>query len=461
MADELRDLMTITREPRSSKKSERAEARLAVVHPLELAAWKAVGPKRLVVGRNPEDDGLALVHGTVSRQHARFDWDGHRHVLVDLDSRNGTHVNGVRLSSGAERPIEDNDVISFGDVICVYERGLAPAPSVLIREDAVPGNARATRELRARLQQAAKDPSPVLLIGETGVGKEHIAREVHRASGRRGPLVAVNVTELSPNLVESQLFGHERGAFTGADRPHPGLFRAAEHGTILLDEIGELAIELQPKLLRVLQEGEVRPVGATKAVPVDVRVVAATNRDLAADIEEERFRRDLHARLALWEIPVPPLRERRADILSWLERLYALWRHRRGLAPGRLPELEAHAVERILIARWDDNLRGLDRLTHHVATLVDGDDVVTVAMIEAHLGEDEAPGASSGGSSGGGGASAGGGASERPQAPTTREELEAVMAQVGGSVRAAAKHYGRERRQIYRWLDRFGLRADD
>lgn len=461
MGDELRDLMTVTREPRASKRDERAEARLAIVHPAELAAWRAVGPKGLLVGRNPEEDGLALVHGTVSRQHARLTWDGHRHLVVDLDSRNGTHVNGARVSRGAERPIEDNDVISFGDVICVYERGLAPAPSVLIREEAVPGNARATRALRARLQQAAKDPSPVLLIGETGVGKEHLSRELHRASGRRGPLVAVNVTELAPNLVESQLFGHERGAFTGADRPHPGLFRAAEHGTILLDEIGELAIELQPKLLRVLQEGEVRPVGATKAVPIDVRVVAATNRDLAADIEAERFRRDLYARLALWEIPVPPLRERRADILSWLERLFALWRQRRGLAPGPRPELEAHAVERVLLARWDDNLRGLDRLVHHIATLAGPGGVVTVAMIEEHLGDDGAPGAGALGGAGGGEAAVSGAAAERPQAPATREELEAVMAQVGGSVRAAAKHYGRERRQIYRWLDRFGLRADD
>ena len=212
----------------------------------------------------------------------------------------------------------------------------------------------------------AADPSPVLLTGATGTGKEFIAREIHRLSGRSGKLVAVNCAVLNPQLVESQLFGHVRGAFTGAHTDQPGLFRSAEGGTLMLDEIGELPLDLQPKLLRVLQEKEVCPIGGTRNVAVDVRVIAATNRDLPALVESGGFRQDLHARLALWEIRVPSLQRRRADVLLWLERLLARWRAARELAAVPALALDAQAAEALLLQTWPDNLRGMDRLVHAV-----------------------------------------------------------------------------------------------
>src|SRR5262249_13842254 len=147
--------------------------------------------------------------------------------------------------------------------------------------DALPGRSAAATALRAALAEAASDQAPVLLVGETGVGKERAAEELHRLSGRAGPLVRVNCAALAPQLVEDQLFGHVRGAFTGAGDDQPGLLRAADGGTLVLDEVGELPAELQPKLLRALEERQVAPLGSTRAVRVDVRVVAATNRDLA------------------------------------------------------------------------------------------------------------------------------------------------------------------------------------
>ncbi|MCC6620737.1 MAG: sigma 54-interacting transcriptional regulator [Deltaproteobacteria bacterium] len=435
--------------PRRSGPS--VQARLVVVHPPVLVGEIPLDGGRLVLGR------AALADGTVSRQHVALFWEGAGHVVVDLGSRNGTAVGGVALAPDAPRALEDNDVVAIGDVLCVYERGLlvsdGAAPDV--SRDAVPGSSLAVRALRARLQEAGRDPAPALLLGETGVGKELAARELHRLSGRRGPFVAVNVAELTHELAESQLFGHERGAFTGADRAQPGLFRAADSGTLFLDEIGELPLALQPKLLRALQEREVRPVGQTRAIAVDVRVVGATHRDLVALVEAERFRRDLYARLAFWEIEVPPLRRRRADIVGWVARLHAAFGERRGGKRAPL-ELDAGAVERLLIAAWPENLRGLDRVVHRLAAHPH----VSRELVEQAL--PKAVAATPRAEPGGKVAPAARAAREtapivkRP-APKDAGELEAELERLG-SVRAVAKHYGRDRRQVYRWLEAFGLR---
>jgi transcriptional regulator with GAF, ATPase, and Fis domain len=252
----------------------------------------------------------------------------------------------------------------------------------------------------------------------------------------------VNCAALSPQLVESQLFGHAKGAFTGALSPHEGLFRAADGGTIFLDEIGELPRELQPKLLRVLQEGEVHPVGETRPVKVDVRVVSATLRDLTEMVDEGAFRLDLYARLSPWEIHVPALSERRADILPWLERLHAAWHEEREDSGETVPlRFEANAVERILLHDWRDNLRGLDRLVHRACAEQSG-----VVDVRPAASAPSTP--------------------DRPSSPArkdkpTREELAEVLEAHDGSVRATAKHYDRDRRQIYRWLDQYGLRPKD
>src|SRR5690606_21362403 len=202
--------------------------------------------------------------------------------------------------------------------------------------EALPGTSMPAQRLRAAVAAAASDRAPVLVLGETGVGKEKIAAELHRLSGRQGPLVAVNCAALSAQLIESQLFGHVRGAFTGATQERAGLFRAATGGTLFLDELGEMPLELQPKLLRAVELGEVVAVGSTQPHRVDVRLIAATNRSLTDEVVAGRFRRDLYARLALWEIAAPPLRSRRADIIDWIDRLHRLWWEPRGEPPAPL-----------------------------------------------------------------------------------------------------------------------------
>ncbi|MEZ4269651.1 MAG: sigma 54-interacting transcriptional regulator [Myxococcota bacterium] len=431
-------------------------ARLVVVHPPELAQTIALAAAEVVLGRHPGAGQAELGHGSVSRTHLAVSWDAQirQHVAADLESRNGSWVGGVALA-GARRALDDGDVLRLGGVVAVYERGPfeddAPAPGSVLAT-ALPGTAAAVQRLRKLVRQAGADPSPALVIGETGVGKELLARALHTLSGRQGPLVAVNVAEFSPELIASQLFGHERGAFTGADRAAPGLFRAAHHGTLFLDEIGELPLALQPKLLRALQEGEVRPVGATRSVKVDVRVVAATNRDLAADVESERFRRDLYARLALWELRVPPVRARRVDILAWLAIFVARWRESRPTAGLRALSFDAEAVERLLLHAWPDNLRGLDRLVHRLAADHPAPAVLSLAAIAAHVPAPAAPAPAT---------TAPPAPAPRLPAPTTPAELQAALDAHAGSVRALARHYGRDRRQIYRWLDTFGLRGDE
>jgi DNA-binding NtrC family response regulator len=319
----------------------------------------------------------------------------------------------------------------------------------VVDREAVPGQAAVMSALRARLARAALDPAPVLLVGESGTGKEHIAAEVHRLSGRKGPMVTVNCAALSRELAESQLFGHQKGAFTGATEAQPGYFRAAQGGTLFLDEIGELALELQPKLLRAIQQGEVQAVGSAQPGHVDVRVVAATNRELAQAASAGQFRADLYARLALWELRVPPLRERRVDLFTWIERLHRRWRTRRPTEPKQAPSFEPDAAEALLRAPWPLNLRGIERLIHDLAT----------PGAAGPVGRSRLPGWLTS-------------AAPAPAAPPderrvpvpSREEFLEAHRKLGGSVRALAKHFGRDRRQIYRWLESHGLsegRGDD
>ncbi|MEZ4445698.1 MAG: sigma 54-interacting transcriptional regulator [Polyangiaceae bacterium] len=442
-------------------------AQLRVVFPLHLVATLPLGRSELVLGRGvpgsrgPER-GVALDDPTVSRRHfAVRGGPGGVHHGLDLGSRNGSRIEGRRQSfEAAPRLLEDGDVVRIGDVILVYERGTAvevqDAPEV--SREAIFGEAATTRRLRRAVAKASPDPSPVLLVGETGTGKEYIAREVHRLSGRSGPVVAVNCAALSPQLIESQLFGHKKGAFTGAQTSHDGLFRAAQGGTIFLDEIGELPRELQPKLLRVIQEGEVHPVGETRPVKVDVRIVSATLQDLSAMVEAGSFRLDLHARLRPWEIAVPALRDRRADVLPWLLRLHAAWHAERNRSRPEPPALDANGVERLLLHDWPDNLRGLDRLVHQICSEPGaGFDVhsllrasSSVRLPRGRADEPRAPAAPPAPES------EPVGSMRRPR--PSKEELALVLEAHEGSIRATAKHYGRDRRQIYRWLEQYGLR---
>lgn len=240
------------------------------------------------------------------------------------------------------------------------EESLRAQNAALLGRGAPPiiGESPAVKTLLDQLDRVALSEATVLLQGETGTGKELLARRVHAASNRAdGPFVPINCGAFTESLLGSELFGHKKGAFTGADRDHKGLFETAGGGTVFLDEIGEVSMEVQVRLLRVLQEREVQPLGTTRPIPIDVRIVGATNRDLMAEVRAGRFREDLYYRLAVFPVEVPPLRERAGDV----ERLAE---HFRGLACGRygswIAGFTAEALSALRGCAWPGNVRQLE-----------------------------------------------------------------------------------------------------
>jgi DNA-binding NtrC family response regulator len=220
------------------------------------------------------------------------------------------------------------------------------------------GESPAMQRLRRQIARFGPTELPVLIFGESGTGKELVARALHDASGRRGELIAVNCGALPRELIESELFGHERGAFTGAQRRHLGCFGEADCGTLFLDEIGELPLELQPRLLRALENRAIRPVGAAREQPVDVRVLAATHRDLEQAVREGRFRADLYYRLCALEIAIPPLRERVEDIPLLIRHFLVELPGKLGPS-GRRFTLHDDELPPLLAHPWPGNVRQL------------------------------------------------------------------------------------------------------
>jgi DNA-binding NtrC family response regulator len=266
------------------------------------------------IGAHPSND-LVLADKTISRFHCRILRAAHGWRIVDTGSRNGTRVDGVRVLAAE---LEDEVSILLGESV-LRVRPAEKGDGVTIRRlpsfGALLGRSVAMQQLYAVVQRVATSDIDVLLTGESGTGKELVANELRKASTRAdAPFVVVDCGSISPALVESELFGHVRGAFTGADRERMGAFETADGGTVFLDEIGELPLEMQPKLLRALEAREVRRVGETKTRKIDVRVIAATHRDLEREVNQGRFREDLYYRLAKVNVRVPPLRDRPEDI---------------------------------------------------------------------------------------------------------------------------------------------------
>ena len=267
----------------------------------------------ITIGRNPEGDLVLSLPDDhkLSRCHARIEFHPQQGMLLqDLGSKNGLYLNGRALSA-ARTVLSDGDVLRMGGSLLMVRQEHAMMSSLRADCGAVQnvlrGQSGAMVQLRSALARVAKHDGIVLLLGATGTGKELAARAVHQLSMRPGPFVAVNCTTLTPSLAESQLFGHNKGAFTGASEPHSGFFREAHGGTLFLDEIGDLPKELQPKLLRTLQDKSLRPVGAAADVRVDTRVIAATNVELPEATASGRFRSDLLERLAVLPIALPSL----------------------------------------------------------------------------------------------------------------------------------------------------------
>ncbi|MBI4618006.1 MAG: sigma-54-dependent Fis family transcriptional regulator [Planctomycetes bacterium] len=294
------------------------------------------------------------------------------------------------------RAREYRDLSVRDSIRLAAERGIAPAiPDERFAEfPDMLGKSPAMREVYDRVRRVAPTPAPVLLLGESGSGKELVARAVHALSGRRGRFVDVNCSEFTRELLAAELFGHVRGAFTGADSDREGLFASANGGTFLLDEIGEMTPENQAKLLRAIETGEVRPVGSSTTRSIDVRVIAATNRNLRLEVEEGRFRRDLLSRIGAYPIHLPPLRERPEDVPLAICHFLAELRERYKKPVKRIEEA---ALARLVARRWTGNIRELRNVAIRILVNLDpGADTIRESDLPPDEGDAAAPGAESG-----------------------------------------------------------------
>lgn len=405
----------------------------------------------LVIGREPPQGGLSIPQTAVSRVHARIHLGARGWVVTDLDSRNGTLVNGRRVS---ELVLEHLDELRIGDAF--FELVTAVEAFAGHRID-LPVSATErvsgpqTRAIFDELRAIAPSGISVLVLGETGTGKELAARAVHDASGRKGRFQALNCAAVPTNVVESELFGHRRGAFTGAERDKAGLVARADGGTLFLDEVGELAAEAQAKLLRVLETGELWPLGASSPERVDVRFVAATNRELRRLVEAGSFRADLFARLGGHVVVLPPLRTRKEELIPLVHHLFA--KHGRPRVAVKAPVAAA-----LIQHDWPFNVRELESAVRRAIALMDARGAPPDAALElGELPESLAEGLAGYGE-------------PREEAPVSQapasaapdaEALSAMLERHGGNVAGVARELGKDRVQIHRWMRRFGLDPND
>ena len=389
---------------------------------------------RVVVGR--DDSCQTVLPGTqVSRQHAEFRVDGPLTAVRDLGSSNGIVLNGQRV---ADAPLAIGDVLRLGEWVGVVVHETDVEVGFQELHHGWFGGAL----LRSLLEpvRRVKTDLPLVVQGETGTGKEGLARAAHTFSGRGGTFVPVNCATLTEQLAEAELFGHKKGAFTGADSAGLGLFRAADRGTLFLDEVLELSLPLQAKLLRVLQEQCVRPVGETRDVPIDVRVIAATQEPLSAAVADRRFRADLHARLDGLTVVLPPLRARREDIVP----LFLGFLQRESSKP---PALEPKLAEALCLYDWPLNVRELGLLARRSIAVHEHEPTLKKAHLPERMRSRET------------------GTAEAPPAATREKRawrkaddqaefgaLIVALREQGGSVARAAAALGISRARAYRVL---------
>ncbi len=445
---------TVTRTKKPRRDAGPGEPYLFIVfrcdRPLEGGArFSLAGAETATLGRAPRLSGehgreqgastlrIGVPDPRMSAAHARLQRVLGSWVLADTGSKNGTYCDGRRVE---RTPLADGAILELGHTLFIFREALpATGPDVLgppAKEEAPPGFSTLLPGLAAemaRLRRVAASRIPLLLQGETGTGKEVIARAIHAISGRKGPFLPINCGAIASTLVESELFGHRKGAFTGATDDHPGLFLSADSGTLLLDEVGDLPPPAQAAMLRVLQEEEVRAVGSERAVKVDVRVLAATHRDLDALAGEQRFRSDLLARLSGYRCTLAPLRERREDF-----GLLAAALLERSEAPAVTFSVEA--ARALLRHRWPLNVRELEKCLAGALVLAAGGQVEVEHLPDPVRASADLP----------------------PPAPPAggpdaarREELIALLRDHRGNVTAVARSLGKARTQVQRWLRRF------
>jgi DNA-binding NtrC family response regulator len=338
--------------------------------------------ERLRVGAHSTNDLVLGEDRAASRHHFEIQYTERGYLVIDLNSTNGTFLDGRRverayLSSGSQVRAGQT-MVTFAPI----DEEVTVEPDRDGELEGMVGQSVKMRQIFGLIKKIAPMDVSVVVQGETGTGKELVARAVHTLSGRkRGPFVVLDCGAIPPNLIESELFGHEKGAFTGAIASRPGAFERASGGTIFLDELGELRVDLQPKLLRVLENREVRRVGGNEVIEVDVRVIAATNRDLVKEIQAGNFREDLYFRLSVINIQLPPLRQRREDVPIIIRKALAdpdvVSRHgKKRVMPAAMAVLQGYS--------WPGNIRELVNVVSHVLTFSDGEEI-DVSHLPARL----------------------------------------------------------------------------
>ena len=384
----------------------------------------------------------------VSGRHAvlRHEPKSGRHLISDQNSKNGTMVNGRRI--GGSTLLKAGDILRLGDTLLLYEHWQQNPPGDRPAESEVIGQSPAFNLVFKEALRVADKEMNIIITGESGTGKEVLTKEIHRLSRRKGRMVAINCGALPDNLMESELFGYVRGAFSGAVHDKEGLFQAASGGTLLLDEITELSLKLQAKLLRAVETGEVLPLGTTTPQPVRTRIISATNRDMEEELKEGRFRGDLYMRLNDWSLNLPPLRERKSDILPLARAFLSEFN------PEKTFFLDADFVEAILLFDWPYNIRELKKEMRRAAVL--GEDEIRLAL--SHLPEKIGAPISMRRSQT---------ALMKNVLPSLenrctppREELVELLSRFKGKVSRIAKELNLDRAKIYRWIKKYDIDLD-
>ena len=422
-----------------------------------LTTWLS-GRDELVVGRDADCD-VTLDAPLISRRHARLRRTGSSWFIEDLDSRNGTSLNGEAVK---QAPITKGDVIRIGASLgMVLAFGPKEEPRYELLDDDLFGGPD-LGNLLGQVEIASASDLAVVLEGPTGTGKEQFARAIHRRSGRKGPFLAINCAQYQPATAAAELFGYRKGAFSGAAEDRPGLVRSADRGTLFLDEIGDLPLASQAAFLRVLQEREVVPVGGTRPVSVDIRLIAATHRDLDALIAEDSFREDLYSRISGIKVTLPPLRERREDLGLLIATLLA----RSGVDP-RFGIFDVQAARALFRYHWPMNIRELEK-TLAAAVVLAADTPIECEHLPAQVAQALVPRA---------GEEDHTGDREIPQReardtdedlvddgrPLTpedlrrKDELTRLLRDHKGNISAIARVMGKARMQIQRWCKRYRL----
>lgn len=385
----------------------------------------------LRIGSDPSND-LILTDPSVSRFHATVSWNREGILVTDLRSTNGTFVDRVRLHEGYVQPGDPVRVGSTTLRVEVRESRKLAIPMEKGSHGSLIGESPALREIYALIRTVARSPVTVLLEGETGTGKEVVAREIHEASGRKGEFVAVDCASVQKDLLQSELFGHKGGAFTGATEGRVGACRAADKGTLFIDEIGELPLSLQASFLRLLERREVKPLGTDRPLPVDIRVISATHVDLPGAVRNKEFREDLYHRLKIIRLRLPPLRERAGDVPLLIDHFSSQLGARLTFDPAARVRLEQYA--------WPGNVRELRHMVERLSVICAGRPVRESDLDLESPSEDT---------------------EDRPRGALTAEALREALERAGGNKSLAARTLGISRSTLFRKMRELGMDSDD